>query len=58
MTGTHRFKAKFKDFVAAVKLSYQGMKRCKLVVDLPVLGTDEVSGFHYHETSAYGPREA
>ena len=47
MTGTHRFKARFKDLVAAMKLSYHGMKRGKLVVDLLVLGMNEVFGFRY-----------
>ena len=56
MTGTCRFKAKFKDFAAAVKLSYHGMKRGKFVIDLPVLGTNEVFGFLYQETSAYSPQ--
>jgi hypothetical protein len=55
MTGTHRFKATFRDLVATVKLSYYAMKRGKLVIDLLVLGTYEVSGFHYQETSTYGP---
>ena len=32
------------------------MKRGKLVTDLPVLGTNKVSGFCYWETSAYGPQ--
>ena len=54
MTGTRRFKAKFKGFAATMKLSYYGMKRGKLVVDFPMLGTDEVYGFRYQETSAYG----
>ena len=39
-----------------VKLSYHGMKQGKLVVDLPVLGTNEVFGFRYQEISAYGPQ--
>jgi len=56
MTGTRRFKAKFKDFIVVVNLRYNGMKRGKLVIDLPVLGTDEVLGFYYHETSTYGPQ--
>ena len=56
MTGTCRFKARFKDLVAMVKLSYHGMKQGKLVVDLPVLGTNEVFGFRYQEISAYGPQ--
>ena len=55
MIGTCRFKAKFKDFTAIVNLRYHGMKRGKLVIDLPVLGMDEVSSFCYQETSTYGP---
>jgi hypothetical protein len=47
MNGTRRFKATFKDLAVAVKLSYCAMKRGKLVVDLSVLGTNEVSGFLY-----------
>ena len=31
------------------------MKRGKLITDLLVLRTNEISGFHYEETSAYGP---
>ena len=34
MTGTRRFKATFKDLAATVKLSYHGMKRGKLAIDL------------------------
>ena len=45
MTHTCMFKATFKDFVATVKLRSLGMKRGKLVLDLPVLGTYEVSIF-------------
>jgi hypothetical protein len=56
MNGTRRFKATFKDLAVAVKLSYCAMKRGKLVVDLSVLGTNEVSGFLYQETSTYGPQ--
>ena len=55
MASTHRFKAAFRDLAATMKLSYHAMKRDKLVTELPVLGTDEVSGFRYRETSAYGP---
>ena len=46
MTGTCRFKAMFKDLAAAMKLSYHGMKRGKLVIDLLVLRVEEVFGFH------------
>ena len=54
MIGTCRFTATFKDLAAAVELSYHAMKRGKLVTDLPVLRTNEISGFRYQETSTYG----
>ena len=47
MTSTQRFKATFRDLATAMKLSYYAMKRGKLVNDLPVLGTGEISGFQY-----------
>lgn len=55
MASTHRFKATFRDIAATMKLSNHAMKRDKLVTELLVLGTDEVSSFYYRETSAYGP---
>ena len=57
MTGTTKYKATFKDLVAAVKLSYEGMKRGKLVTHLPRLRADEVACFRYPETSEYGQWE-
>ena len=54
MAGTHRFKATFRDLAATMKLSYHAMKRGKLVTDLPVLRTNEISGFRYQETPTYG----
>ena len=54
MTGTTKYKATFKDLVAAVKLSCEGMKRGKLVTHLPRLRADEIACFRYAETSEYG----
>ena len=54
MTRTCRFTTTFKDLAAAVELSYHAMKRGKLVTDLPVLRTNEISSFRYQETSTYG----
>ena len=54
MTGTTKYKSTFKDLAAAVKLSYEGMKRGKLVTHLPRLRADEIACFRYPETSEYG----
>ena len=54
MTGTTKYKSTFKDLAAAVKLSYEGMKRGKLVTHLPRLRADEIACFRYAETSEYG----
>lgn len=35
MMGTHRFKATYRDLVAAVRLDYRKMMRGKLIVELP-----------------------
>jgi len=56
MTGIRKFKATFKDLAAAVGLNYHEMKRGKLVVHLPRLQSGDVQGFHYPETSVYGPQ--
>ena len=54
MTGTTKYKATFKDLVAAVKLSCEGMKRGKLVTHLLRLRVDDIACFCYPETSEYG----
>ena len=54
MTGTTKYKDTFKDLAATVKLSYEGMKRGKLVTHLPRLRADEIACFRYPETSEYG----
>ena len=54
MTGTTKYKASFRNLAAAVKLSYQGMKRGKLVTQLPRLRADVVACIRYLETSEYG----
>ena len=56
MTGIKKFKAIFKDLAAAVGLNYREMKRGRLVVDLPRVQPGDVQGFHYQETSIYGPQ--
>ena len=56
MTGTCRFIATFEDLATTMELSYHSMKRGKLVTDLPMLRTNEIFGFRFQETSAYGPQ--
>ena len=45
MTGTTKYKATLKDLATTVKLSYEGMKRGKLVTHLPRLRADEIACF-------------
>ena len=56
MTGTTKCKATFRDLAATAKLSYEGMKRGKLVTHLPRLRADEIACFRYPKMSEYGRR--
>ena len=54
MFGTTKCKATFRELAATVMLRYEGMKRGKLVTQLPRLRADEVACFCYPKTSEYG----